>query len=104
MKHVDSFYVGVSAFFIGIILTELLFVTLQPSNIWADLLYQVPILIGLGWGGCWHVFPEIWRLYDGARYAPYFKKFDRFLGIAFICVRVLYVGSLVVKVMATMVL
>src|SRR5438094_10342589 len=91
MKHVDSFYVGVSAFFIGIILTELLFVTLQPSNIWADLLYQVPILIGLGWGGCWHVFPEIWRLSDGARDAPSLKKLDCFSGIALIYVMFLFV-------------
>ena len=75
--------------------------TLQPSNIWADLLYQVPILIGLGWGGCWHVFPEIWRLPDGARDAPSLKKLDRFSGIALISVMVLYAGPLDVENVAT---
>jgi hypothetical protein len=97
MKRPDSFCLGVLAYFAGIILTEVLFVTLHPSSVSEYLIYQVPILIGGIWGGCWNIYPELGRLSDGARSAPSLRKLDHVTGIAVISVIGSYAGPLDVE-------
>jgi len=81
-----------------------LFLTLHPGNVWDRLIYQVPILIGAGWGGCWCIFPEIGRLSEGARNAPSLRKLDRVSGVAVISIIGLYAGPIDVENVAAEVL
>ena len=64
------FYSGVSAFVLGFIVYEALYLVLAPTTLTLRLLTLVPLYIGLAWGGCYAVFGEFWRVEEAVRDTP----------------------------------